>query len=68
MPGAFNISLARLSPRLRQTDANVETMNSTVAERWEADLIVFPEYFLSGFTTVGPDELAVDLEGSDRAY
>lgn len=65
MTQASNIVLAQLSPRLRQTDANIETMSSTIAGHPEADLILFPELFLSGYTTAGLEELAVDPEGPE---
>jgi predicted amidohydrolase len=57
--------LAQLSPRLRQPDANVGIMKRTIAEHPEADLVVFPELFLSGYTTVRPGELAVDPYGPE---
>jgi predicted amidohydrolase len=65
MTQALNIVLAQLSPRLRRTNDNVETMVRTIAERPEADLILFPELFMSGYTTVGVEELAVDPEGPE---
>lgn len=65
MPETLNIVLAQLSPRLRQTDANIETMGRIVAGHPDADLAVFPELFLSGYTTVEVGELAVDPEGQE---
>ena len=65
MNQALNIVLAQLSPRLGQTDANIETMDRIISEHQEADLILFPELFLSGYTTAGLEELAVDPEGSE---
>ena len=65
MPKSLNIVLAQLSPRLRRTEANVETMGRIVVEHPEADLVVFPELFLSGYTTVEVGELAVDPEGPE---
>src|SRR5918998_1846191 len=65
MPGALTVVLAQLSPRLRQTEANVETMGRTVADHPEADLVVFPELFLSGYTLSGIDELAVQMDGPE---
>lgn len=61
----LNIVLAQLNPRLRRTDDNLETMIATIAERPDADLILFPELFLSGYTTVGLEELAVDPDGPE---
>ncbi len=57
--------LVQTSPQLRQTKVNVETMRRIIAEHPEADLAVFPELFLSGYTTDRLEELAVDLEGPD---
>jgi predicted amidohydrolase len=65
MTQALNIVLAQLSPRLRRTNDNIETMVGTIAEHPEADLILFPELFMSGYTTVGLEEVAVDPEGPE---
>ena len=59
MPEAVNIALAQLSPHLRRTEANIETMRRVVAGRPEADLIVFPELYLSGYVLDGIEELAL---------
>ena len=53
MPETVNIALAQLSPRLRETGANIETMREVVSGRPEADLIVFPELYLSGYVLDG---------------
>jgi predicted amidohydrolase len=65
MPQIFNAVLAQLSPRLRETRANIDFMERVISEHSDADLIVFPELFLSGYTTVGIDDLAVDPEGNE---
>jgi predicted amidohydrolase len=65
MTQALNLVLAQLSPRLRQTTDNVQTMVGTIEERPEADLVLFPELFMSGYTTVGVEELAADPEGTE---
>jgi predicted amidohydrolase len=65
MAEALNVVLAQLIPRLRRTDANLETMRETISDHPEADLVVFPELFLSGYTTVGVEELSVDPEGPE---
>ena len=65
MTQALNIVLAQLSPLLRRTNDNIETMVRTIEERPEADLVIFPELFMSGYTTVGLEELAVDPEGPE---
>ncbi len=65
MPATVNITLAQLKPRLRETEANLETMRRIVAEHPEADLVVFPELFLSGYTLTHIDELAIHLDGPE---
>ena len=60
-----DIALAQLSPRLRDTEANVETVRSVVAERPAADLIVFPELFMSGYTVTDVDQLAILPSGPE---
>jgi predicted amidohydrolase len=65
MSGALSTALAQLRPALRDTSQNLETMRRVVGEHADADLIVFPELFLSGYTTSKPEELALDLEGSE---
>jgi predicted amidohydrolase len=65
MPAALTLVLAQLSPRLRQTKANIETIGKIVAEHPGADLVVFPELFLSGYTLSEFDELAVHLDGPE---
>src|SRR3712207_4675431 len=65
MPGKLNVVLAQLNPRLRQTEANLETMGKIVAEHPGADLVVFPELFLNGYTTTGLRDLAAHPEGPE---
>src|SRR5215207_6704576 len=65
MPAVLTVVLAQLSPRLRQTKANIETIRRVIAEHPEADLVVFPELFLSGYTLSDIDELAVHLDGPE---
>lgn len=57
--------LAQLSPQLRQTETNIETIRRVIAEHPEADLVVFPELFLSGYIADGLEELAVNSEGPE---
>ena len=65
MTQTLNIVLAQLSPHLRRTSDNVEIMVRMLEERPEADLVLFPELFMSGYTTTGIDELAVDPAGPE---
>src|SRR5215211_8480321 len=61
----MNVLLAQLRPALRNTSRNLETLRKIVAESGDVDLVVFPELYLSGYTTSKPEELALDLEGSE---
>ena len=63
MSGAVSTALVQLRPALRDTSRNLETMRKVVEEHSDADLVVFPELFLSGYTTSRPEELALDLDG-----
>nr|MBA2714678.1 carbon-nitrogen hydrolase [Rubrobacteraceae bacterium] len=65
MPAEVNIALAQLSPRLRGTEANIETMREVVSDHPEADLVVFPELYLSGYVLDGIEELAVRPDGPE---
>jgi predicted amidohydrolase len=40
-------------------------MGRIVAEHPEGDLVIFPELFLSGYTTNKPEDLALDLDGPE---
>ena len=61
----LNVVLAQLTPALRDTKRNARTMARVIAEHGGADLVIFPELFLSGYTTDAPEELAVDLDGPE---
>ncbi len=50
---------------LRDTGANLKTIRTIVAEHPEADLIVFPELFLSGYTLTHIEELAIHSDGPE---
>ena len=65
MSGDLSTALAQLRPALRDTTKNLETMRRVVGEHGGADLVVFPELFLSGYTTSRPEELALDLDGPE---
>jgi len=65
MPQTLNVLLAQLSPRLRRTEVNIGTMEGLIAGHPGADLAVFPELFLGGYTTAGLEELAVDPGGAE---
>ncbi len=65
MTKTVRIALAQLSPRLRESEANIETVRRVVAQHPDADLIAFPELFLSGYTVTGIDDLAVRPDGPE---
>lgn len=65
MPGAVDVALVQLRPALRDTAGNLATITRLVEENADADLIVFPELFLGGYTTRKPEELALDLDGPE---
>jgi predicted amidohydrolase len=67
MTQTLKVVLAQLSPRLRRTNDNVQTMIKTIDEHPEADLVLFPELFMSGYTTTGVEGLAVDPDGPEVA-
>jgi predicted amidohydrolase len=50
---------------LRDLDANLAAMREVILHQRDADLVIFPELFLSGYTTTGPGELAVVPEGPE---
>jgi (R)-amidase len=51
--------LAQLAPAPRDVDANVARVVGALRDRPEADLAVFPELFLGGYTLARLDELAL---------
>ena len=65
MRSEINVALAQLNPVLHDTAENVRIVREVVAEHGDADLVVFPELFLSCYTVSGLDELAVDLHGPE---
>ena len=65
MPETIEVALAQLRPRLRDTAQNLRTAREVVAGHGDADLVVFPELFLSCYTVDAPGELALDLDGPE---
>lgn len=65
MPAEVNVALAQLRPRLRGTETNIETMREVVSGHPEADLVVFPELYLSGYVLDDIGEIAVRPDGPE---
>ncbi len=65
MPGGITVALAQLRPALRDLAKNLRTVMRVLAEHGDADLVVFPELFLSGYTVDAPGELALELDGPE---
>src|SRR5215210_657145 len=65
MSGEMSVALAQLRPASRGTSQNLGTLSRVVGEHADADLVVFPELFLSGYTTNSPEELALNRYGAE---
>ena len=65
MTAELNIALAQLRPGLRETEANMKTVRRVISTHPEADLIVFPELYLSGYVLDGIEGLALRLGGPE---
>ena len=61
----LNAVLAQLNPKLRDVGANIETATDILDRHPAADLVIFPELFLGGYTTDGVDRVALDLGGPE---
>ncbi len=61
MPEGITVALAQLRPALRDLAKNLRTVMRVLAEHGDADLVVFPELFLSGYTVDAPGELVGHL-------
>jgi len=61
----LNVVLAQLTPKLRDVEGNIEMARNVLSRHVAADLVVFPELFLTGYTTRSLGELALDLGGSE---
>jgi (R)-amidase len=60
---AVKVTLAQLAPRPRDVPANLARATELIASSAQADLVVFPELFLSGYELGDPEPLAVELDG-----
>ena len=61
----LDVVLAQLNPKLRDVEGNVRAAKDVLERHAGADLVVFPELFLSGYTTDGLDRLALSIEGPE---
>ena len=59
------MALAQSRPALGEAAENLATVRRIVEENADADLIVFPDLFLGGYTTRELEELALDLDGPE---
>ena len=57
--------LAQLTPKLRDVEANLGRAGEIFSRHAGADLFVFPELFLGGYTTRGVEDLALDPNGNE---
>lgn len=67
MADRLDFALAQLDLRPRAPEANTEKIAEVVAAHRGVGLVVFPELFLSGYTTMGLERVAVDLRGPELA-
>ncbi|NNC23536.1 carbon-nitrogen hydrolase [Salinisphaera sp. USBA-960] len=59
----MQVALAQQCPVVADPDTNLATVETTLAEQTEADLVVWPELFLPGYTIARVDTLAEALDG-----
>jgi predicted amidohydrolase len=60
-PTSLHVVLAQLEPVPRRIDENVHRVLSVLEEHHDADLVVFPELFLTGYTSVDVWELQLSV-------
>lgn len=61
----LSVVLAQLTPALRDSQANLARMLQMMERHAGADLVVFPELFLGGYTTRAPADLAIDAQSPE---
>ncbi|HET7313944.1 nitrilase-related carbon-nitrogen hydrolase [Salinisphaera sp.] len=61
--GNLRIALAQKAPVVGETNANLVCVETTLAGRPDADLMVWPELYLCGYTTARAETLAESLAG-----
>ncbi|AWN15008.1 Aliphatic amidase AmiE [Salinisphaera sp. LB1] len=60
----LDVALAQLRPVVGEPDTNLATVEAALAEYEQADLMVWPELFLCGYSTTQAEALAETLEGA----
>ncbi|REC95321.1 carbon-nitrogen hydrolase family protein [Kushneria indalinina] len=60
----LQVALAQLVPVVNDAGANLVRMRQIMEAHREADLVVFPELFLGGYTTRTPAAQAIDVEST----
>lgn len=60
----LNLALAQVQPKLRDPEANLQTMSEALSGHPEADLAIFPELFLGGYATADISGSAITLDGT----
>ncbi|MGM8932500.1 carbon-nitrogen hydrolase family protein [Salinicola halophyticus] len=64
-PSNLKVVLAQLTPALRDIRVNLARMVQVMEQNTGADLVVFPELFLGGYTTRAPAEQAIDAQSPE---
>jgi predicted amidohydrolase len=59
------VTLAQVSPRPREVEANLERLVALVSEHAAGGLLVAPELYLSGYELSDVEAVAVDLDGPE---
>lgn len=61
----MRVTLAQLSPRPREIEANLNRLVGLIGENSAGDLLVLPELYLSGYELSDVEPLAVELDGPE---
>lgn len=61
----LNAVLTQPTPKLRDVGGNIEIARNVLSRHAAADLVILPELFLGGYTTTGPGDLALGLDGPE---
>ena len=61
----MRVTLAQVSPRPREVEANLDRLVGLVGEHAASELLVLPELYLGGYELSDAEALAVDLDGPE---